>query len=515
MNTINNYYDINNDEVRFAEPSEISEEVSHIVFKNEMTNASGMIIRSNGREADVDNNDVRTLIVADSGAGKTRRCVIPMVISMIMNGVSMVLHDPKGEIYKWSAELLEQFGYSARILNFRSPMTGNQYNPLNIGAKLYAQGEKSKATEYFFSFAYNLYEPHKSEKDPFWTNESENYLTGLCLLACELLPVEQITIDNIYHIHLMGQEKMGCSTVIKEYFTSEKKTSEAWRLLEATIMAPNETRASIISVMTQVLSRLVVNEDIVDMLGKSDFEIEKIGTEKTAVFLITKDETSVYNTIVSSFVEQAYMALIDMAECNYNGSLPVRVEFVMDEFGNMAKLNDINEKITASRSRNIRWHLVVQGLEQLSIKYGKEVSSILLGNCDTWCYLHSNDLELLTYISKRCGEYKAEYTNEKRQLLSVSRLQHFNKKEGECLILMGRQHPYITYLPDISEYEYKPFGKLQFKKRTKGMRNLFDLKEYVENIGKEKSKKCLDTFFSKTDFEELMTATLNDVTAPQ
>ena len=80
---------------------------------------------------------------------------------------------------------------------------------------------------------------------------------------------------------------------------------------------------------------------------------------------------------------------------------------------------------------------------------------------------------------------------------------------------MGRQHPYITYLPDISEYEYKPLSKLQFKKRTKGIRNLFDLKEYVENIGKEKSKKCLDTFFSKTDFEELMTATLNDVTAPQ
>lgn len=493
MNVANCYYDGNKDEVRFAEPTEILNKTTHIVYGEEKTNGSGIVVKSDGKEAYVDDNDVRTLIIADSGAGKTRRCVIPMIISMILNGVSIVVNDPKGEIYKWVSKLLTKSEFEVHMLNFRNPMNGDRYNLLSLGAKLYKNGDKSRASEYFYAFFYNLYEPQRSEKDPFWTNESENYATGLCLLSCEIMELEDITIENIYNLHLFAQKKVGGKLLIEQSFDEEMKSSGAYKLMEGTLNAPNDTKSSINSVMTQVLSRLVVNENIVDMLSASDFDVENIGKKKTAIFLITKDESTVYNSIVASFIEQTYLTLVDMAEAEFNGFLPIRVEFVMDEFGNMTKLNDINQKITASRSRNIRWHLVVQGLEQLSMVYGKEVASILLGNCDDWLYLHSNDIALLEQISYRCGEYSTEYTKEKRKLLSVSRLQHFNKEKGECLILMGRQYPYITYLPDISKYDYEPLESMPIEKRKCSKKSIFDIEKLSEKNLKEKKEQEIIT----------------------
>lgn len=482
-----------NDRERFATEREIVESTTHVVLKDGEFDACGLVVRSDGNEMDVDNSDGHDVTVGETGGGKTRRQILPMVRSMILAGASFIVNDLKGEIKRHTMELLKKKGYRVFVLNFRNPRQGNQYNILMEGAKLYKAGRISEAIESFYSFANSLYEPTKSEKDPYWTLESSRYLTGLCIIACDLLDLEDINLENVYNIHTLGMEKMGCGTYLKQYFTEERKMSDVWKLVEGTITAPNDTQASILSVMSQGLSRLILNHDVMDMMSASDFEVESIGKEKTAVFLITKDETSMYDPIVSSFIDQAYSSLVGMAENLYEGKLPQRVEFVMDEFANMAKINDMSKKITASRSRGIRWHLVVQSLEQLTALYGKADASTILGNCGTWCYMNSSDISLLKIISERCGEFEDDDLLMKRSLLSVEKLQHFSKNEGECLILLGRNRPYITYLPDISEYEKEQLEiNNHVEREIKEKRPLFDIRKFVNDEREKKINECLE-----------------------
>ena len=480
-------------DARFATLQEITNSTKHIVLNKEV-NASGLIVRSNAVELDVDDSDVNTLTLSDTGGGKTRRQVIPMAIGMIQHGDSIIVNDCKGGMtYRYLKPLLDKHGYKTYVLDFRNPLRGNQYNLLSYGAELYKEGKISEATDVFYSFSDSIFEPLKSEKDPFWTVESSRYLCGLCLLTCELNDKDKVTLDNVYNLHVTGRERIGMGNYLKEYFhEEERKQSNIWRLIEGTVMAPNDTQASILSVMTQGLSRLIINDNILDMMYKCDFRASDIGKEKTAVFLLTKDETNIYDSIVAAFIDQIYAILVNMAENEYNGKLPVRVEFLMDEFSNMAKINDFRKKITASRSRNIRWHLVVQSMEQLTTIYGKADARTIIGNCNSWCYMNSSDIDLLKIISDLCGEYDDEYTREKHNLLSVSKLQHFNKEDGECLILVGRNYPYITYLPDISQYEYEPLPQMDIKQRKLRKKKIFNFRKIVDEEREKRINEMLE-----------------------
>ena len=130
--------------------------------------------------------------------------------------------------------------------------------------------------------------------------------------------------------------------------------------------------------------------------------------------------------------------------------LPVRVNFVLDEFCNIPKVPDMPSMISAARSRNMRFYLVAQSIHQLKGKYGEDADTIK-GNCDNWVFLTSKELTLLEEISSLCGKV---YTpdNRERRLISVSELQRLDKEKGEALIMHARQYPIIAEIADIDMY---------------------------------------------------------------
>ena len=128
----------------------------------------------------------------------------------------------------------------------------------------------------------------------------------------------------------------------------------------------------------------------------------------------------------------------------------MRVNFVLDEFCNMPKIQDMPAMISAARSRNMRFYLVAQSMHQLRGKYGEDADTIK-GNCDNWVFLTSKELALLNEISELCGSITTA-GNIKRALISVSELQRLDKERGEALILHCRQYPFISELADISAY---------------------------------------------------------------
>ena len=172
----------------------------------------------------------------------------------------------------------------------------------------------------------------------------------------------------------------------------------------------------------------------------------------------------------------------------------------------LACLNDMTKKITASRSRNIRWHLVIQSLQQLSVVYGKDNAETIIGNCGTWCYMNTSDINLLRSVSELCGEIE-EDSGKRRRLLSISQLQHFSKMDGECLILLGRNRPFVTYLPDLSEYERLAECQYSCPKRTRKKKPLYDIKSAVrkerESMALRAKKETQSNGMTFTEFMEL------------
>lgn len=124
---------------------------------------------------------------------------------------------------------------------------------------------------------------------------------------------------------------------IRRYFSdSEKKNKGYWKLLCPTVSAPNETRGGVKAVFKSVLSEFVLNENLLDQTSDSTFDMEELIEKKTALFFITRDEGTVYDRLISTVINQVYQYLIDRAEENFeNGRLDRRVEFIIDELGNL------------------------------------------------------------------------------------------------------------------------------------------------------------------------------------
>lgn len=473
------YIDPNCNSGRFSEPEEILSDYAKVTYDSLTMTPNrfaglGIEIERNARGevigAVVDGSDSNTIIVSNTGSGKTRRVLSHYILSCIFALQSFIVHDPKGELYSFFYQLLIKMGFEIKVLNFRDPMTGDRLNFLEEAAKLWKCGKQGRAIEIARGIAETLYLPLEDKNDKFWTQTSINLFTCYFTIAATILEPEYVTLSAIYKIHVQGTEKNGSMSKMQIYLEEHKK-EKCYELGIPSISAPNETRQSIFAVFTSGLVRVILNEDIEDMTTKSTFAVRDFVSEKKpmALFMITRDESpQTYSTVVSSFVDMIYTTLIDLAHVEYQNALPRTCHFVLEEFGNIAQLANINDMMTASRSRNIRMVLVVQSLCQLYINYSKELAHVLIGNAQNLVYMSSTDMDLVEMISRRCGNIIDSYTNETRRLLSPDRLTHLNKKEGETLFLLDRHYPYVSFLPDLSCYkmiEQSELVKIKPRKR--------------------------------------------------
>ena len=434
----------------------------------------------------VDDGESHSLIIGSTGSGKTYCIVNPLVHILAKHNESMVITDPKGEIYERNAGFLRDRGYKIVLLNFRNPQKGNMWNPLSLPYRLYKQGNFDKCNELLRDLAINILHDEKTD-DPFWQNTSADYFVALAQGLFQDAEESKININSIIQMLTVGEEKYGASTYAKEYFKMKDSNNPAYINAAGTIDAPNDTKGSIISVFRQKINIFAMAENLSEMLSKSDFDMMDIGREKTAVFLIIQDEKKTYHALTTIFVKQCYESLIDVAQ-ESGGKLPVRTNFILDEFANMPELKDVTTMITAARSRQIRFNLIIQNFAQLNQVYGKENAETIKGNCTNMIYLLSSELNALEEISKLCGDVKVKGKKDKpdetRPLITVSDLQKLKFKDA--IIKKQRQDPFKTKLKGVNEYNWNipEYPKAGYPERNKFAIDTFDLKEFV----KEKKK---------------------------
>ena len=472
---------------------------------DEVVNAAGIPLINDGKNIWVDNGEYHNLVIGSTGSGKTQTIVKPMVNLLAKKGESMIITDPKGEIYKYSASYLKEKGYRIIVLNFREPQRGNSWNPLSLPNQYYRAGNQDKAIELLNDVALNiLYDPSNKSESDFWEKSAADYFSGLALGLFQDAKEEEVNLNSINVMSTVGEERYATSNYIKEYFGMKGEKSNAYMFASSTINAPNDTKGGLLATFRQKIRNFSTGESLSEMLSYSDFNMKDIGNGKTAVFMIIHDEKKTYHPLMTIFIKQCYETLIDVAQEN-GGKLPVRTNFILDEFANMPPLKDVDAMVSAARSRDIRFTFIIQNFAQLNDVYGDNVAEIIKGNCGNLVYLISTEMKALEEISKMCGEVKVADEKDKnatRPLITITDLQKM--KLFEAIIIRLRTSPFRTKLEPDFKMEWGIDRKEEeYPTRMKHDVEIFDLKKYVTEERSKRMAQNGDAFGGNNPFKPM------------
>ena len=459
---------------RMASKDEIMSSLYKISVGEKNPQYGGIPLFADENAVYVEHNDKHTLVYGLTGSKKTRLIGMPALKTYAMSGESFIANDPKGELYDKTFPLLKERGYNTIVINLRDPLKSNAWNPLKIPYTQYKNDQKDKAIESVMDMSMCISQNGYS-KDPYWENSAASLLAGLIMVLFEYAPDTTIHFKSLRAVRSIAFKiEHNDVPFIRSHFLQEvDKSSFLYSLLLGTADVTESTRSCIISVFDQALLPFFCQDNLIDMLSDSDFEFGSIGTAKTAVFLVTPDENTVYNKLVSVFVKQCYAELLREAEKHPGKKLPLRVNFLLDEFANLPSITDFQAMITASRSRNIRFNLFIQSKTQLAERYGINANTIQ-GNCENWIFLHSREISLLDEISALSG-----LKNNHEPLVTPTMLQTLDKDKGEAFVMNKRLHPYIANLWDIDQYPHNVTEETTviYPENSKKADKIFDFQE--------------------------------------
>lgn len=477
---------------RWAKESEVKKQLVEVDPKAYTADAAGLVVINNGKKIWVDNGEAHNIVVGSTGSGKTQAIVFPLVQSLAKRGESMIITDPKGEIYENTANMLRERGYNIVILNFRNPQNGNAWNPLGLPYTLYKEGNTDKAIELLDDLAKNILYDENS-KDPYWENAGADYFSGLALGLFEDAKPEEVNLNSMNLMSSLGEERFGGpnNNYIKEYFNGKDPSKPAYINASGTVFTAEETKQGVLSTFKQKVKIFSSRDNLSEMLSYSDFDMKEIGRKRTAVFMIVQDEKKTLHPLATIFIKQCYETLIDVAQ-ESGGKLPYRTNFILDEFANMPPLKDVTTMVTAARSRLIRFTFIIQNYAQLTQVYGKENAETIKGNCNI-TYLISSELQALEEISKMCGEVKSKEKDKTAStpLVTVSDLQRLS--QYEVISLRLRTMPFKTKLvPNFKMNWGRVYETATYPQRDKKEVKLFDIREFVKVKKQEKMSELLN-----------------------
>lgn len=464
-------------ESRWATEEEIRNSGTFINLSAKNYPAAGLPLLSDGKVAYVDNRDNHTLIYGTTGSKKTRLFCMPMINIFANAGESFVVTDPKGELYSKTSGLVKARGYKTVVLNFRDIGSGDMWNPLSIPYKVYHETDKDTGIRMLNDFVSILAAAQlNGTQDPFWAESAASLILANLILLMEAATEEEANLVSLSALCDLENAKH-----LKKLLSRMDPASVCAMNYRGSINAPERTQQSIYSVAHSMLRAFHSQMALTRMLSGNNIDISTIGRQKTAVYVIIPDEKTSCHFLASVFMKQVYEILITEAQKEQNFMLPVRVNFVLDEFCNIPKIPDMPAMISAARSRNIRYYLVAQSLHQMKGLYGEDANTIK-GNCGDWVFLTSRELELLHEISNLCGQ-TVSAEGKIRPLISISELQRLNKDLGEALILTDRQYPFITRMPDIDQYEmFRRYPTVPQRKNHMPEVEVFSVTRLIQNI---------------------------------
>ena len=391
-------------------------------------NTDGIVIGAEKKGRDVEiitTSQLHALIVGTTGSGKTTGFVDQniAVLAKSKGKPSLVISDPKKELYEKHAKLLSKEGYKISVLDLREPYSSERWNPMNVlirrirlvkdlennlehrDGKYYGAGEvflsyrdartrvqelKDEIFENAMDLVYTLC-PVQNKDQPTWEEGARNLIFGLVLAFCEdcikgKMEEKQLLLFNVYHnITKYCSED---TTALRTYLLEGRdEFSKVRGLVNTVLITSDKTLTSYLSEVNSYMQQLS-DDGILSLTSENDLDIVNMDEKPNAVFIIVPDERFTRHRFVTLFITQMYKELVEKANLNLRREqtetaiLKRNTYFVLDEFGNLPKFENIEGMVTVARSRGIRFLFVLQSFSQLTAKYGREIGDIIKTNCN-------------------------------------------------------------------------------------------------------------------------------------
>ena len=424
------------------------------------------------------------LVIGGSGSGKTRFFCKP---SLLQAHSSYVCTDPKGTLLPEIGAFLERKKYRIKCLNLINFRKSMKYNPLAyirsekdilklVNALIMnTKGEGEKSSEDFWVKAERLY--YSALIGYIWyeaTEEEKNFITLLDLInASEAREDDETYQSPVDLLFSQLEEREPHHFAVKQYRKFK--------------MAAGKTLKSILISCGARLAPFDIKE-LRDLMEYDELELDTLGDQKTALFVILSDTDSTFNFVAALMYSQLFNLLCDKADDFYGGRLPIHVRLILDEFANIGQIPNFDKLIATIRSREISASIILQSQSQLKTIY-KDAADTIVGNCDSTLFLGGKEKSTLKEISELLGKETIDLYNQSENRGSqVSHGLSYQKlgKElmtqdelavmdgGKCIFMLRGVRPFLSDKYDLTRHpNYRYTADADPK-------NVFDMERYMK-----------------------------------
>lgn len=339
-----------------------------------------------------------------SGSMKTRSFCMNRILQSASKGESLIICDPKSELYEKSSEYLRDKGYCVRVFNLVSPENSDSWCCL---AEI--DGQELMAQLFVEVIIKNTLNGGKG--DHFWDSAEMNLLKALVLYVDQGYAAENKNIGEVYRLLTLNSE-----SELNALFDGLPPTHPAKAPYSLFKQASESVRGGVIIGLG---SRLQVfqSELIKKITAKKEIDLELPGQQPCAYYLVNSDQDSTFDFLASLFLSFTFIKLVRYADKNCEGGrLPVPVHVLAEELTACGTILDLSRRLSVIRSRNISMSLVFQNLAGLQNRYPLNQWQELLGNCDVQLFLGCTDPLTAEFVSTRTGLASVAVTSKAKQL---------------------------------------------------------------------------------------------------
>ena len=427
------------------------------------------------------------IVIGSSGSGKTRFYLKPQLMQMTPN-VSYVCTDPKGTIIVECGKMLVNGGYRIKVLNTINFKKSMHYNPFH-----YIRSEKDILKLVNTIIANTKGEGEKSTED-FWVKAERLLYSALIGYIWYEAPEEEqnfstlLEFINASETREDDEEFKNAVDELFEELEAENPEHFAVRQYRKYKLAAGKTAKSILISCGARLAPFDIQE-LREIMSYDEMELDMIGDQKTAMFVIISDTDDTFNFVVAIMYTQLFNLLCDKADDEHGGRLPYHVRLLLDEFSNIGQIPKFDKLIATIRSREISASIILQSQSQLKTIY-KDAAETITGNCDTVLFLGGKESSTLKEISETLGKetidlyntsdtrgtsqsYGLNYQKTGKELMSRDELAVMDG--NKCILQLRGVRPFLSNKYDITKHKrYKELSDAD-------KRNAFDVEKYLEH----------------------------------
>ncbi|MDN6292222.1 MAG: type IV secretory system conjugative DNA transfer family protein [Tetragenococcus halophilus] len=373
------------------------------------------------------------MVVGGPGSYKTQGFVITNVLNESEN--SIVVTDPKGEVYEKTADFKRKQGYDVHVLNFSNMKHSDRYNPLDyVNDDVEATNVATKIVD----------SSNKDGKKDVWYYSQRSLLSALIIyIKLEEAPENRNMRGIVEFLQNHGEaDNEDEESELDKAFLSLDMSHPARKLYELGYKkSRGDMKGSIIVSLLTTISDYI-NDTVADFTSFSDFNLQDVGKKKTMLYVIIPVMDTSWEGLTNIFFSQLFDQLYELGkEDNSNedhSRLPVSVDFILDEFVNLGKFNGYERFLATCRGYGIGVTTILQTLTQLQDRYNKEQAESILGNCSVQICMNAANNTTAKYFSDLLGKATVKVQTENKSSSKNTSQEGGNRSHSENESYSGR-----------------------------------------------------------------------------